>query len=210
MNNRLALKEKLLYTLEQIKSQRLGKTDAPLTNVKLEEKLAREIEGLTTALEALNPNLYPILYALPLLNGAWQLEYSTAREIRSLAKLPYGLQVGKVYQVIDLATNSFFNQAFVTHRLGLLSGYVRVTATFEVAKSDSSVLPDRRINVFFQKRFLAIEQVAGFDTPQLNPFKVVDARNPTGRIPFLEITYLDESLRIGRGGEGSLFILTKA
>lgn len=119
MNNRLALKEKLLYTLEQIKSQRLGKTDAPLTNVKLEEKLAREIEGLTTALEALNPNLYPILYALPLLNGAWQLEYSTAREIRSLAKLPYGLQVGKVYQVIDLATN-----LFLTKLLSLtVSGY---------------------------------------------------------------------------------------
>lgn len=36
------------------------------------------------------------------------------------------------------------------------------------------------------------------------------ARNPQGRIPSLTITYIDETMRIGRGGDGSLFILTKA
>ncbi|ACK69434.1 PAP fibrillin family protein [Gloeothece citriformis PCC 7424] len=209
MNNRQTVKEKLRSTLEQLKTQRLGNTSSPLTDVKLEEKSAQEIEQLTITLEALNPNLYPLRHALPLLDGIWKLDYSTAREIKSLAKLPYGFKVGEVYQIIDIETQSFFNQAFVTHTLGVLSGYVKVTATFEPAKEDYSVLPNRRLNVNFKKRYLAIEKVAGFNTPQLNPFKVVAANNPSGRIPSLDVTYLDDNLRIGRGGDGSLFILTK-
>ena len=37
-----------------------------------------------------------------------------------------------------------------------------------------------------------------------------DARIPQGRIATLDITYLDETLRIGRGGDRSLFILCKS
>lgn len=74
---------------------------------------------------------------------------------------------------------------------------------------DTSGLADRRINVDFDQRFLAIEKILGIDTPKLNPFKVVKANNPQGRKATLDITYLDESLRIGRGGDGSLFILNK-
>jgi hypothetical protein len=39
--------------------------------------------------------------------------------------------------------------------------------------------------------------------------RVVEARNPVGRIPSLKITYIDETMRIGRGGDESLFILTR-
>ncbi len=65
------------------------------------------------------------------------------------------------------------------------------------------------LNDFVQKRYLAIEKIAGITTPQLNPFKIVPARNPKGRVPIFEITYLDETLRIGRGGDGGLYILSK-
>ncbi len=207
MNNRLAVKEKLQAALEKVKSNRDG---SPVTNLKLNQALVDEIEQLTVELESVNPNLYPLLYATSLLDGAWQLQYSTAREIRSLDSLPLGLKVGKVYQVIDVASKSFFNLAFVKHPLGLVSGYVKVTASFEIAKEDSSPLPDKRINVCFDKRYLSIKKILGIATPKLDPFKVVQAGNPVGRIPSLDITYLDETFRIGRGGDGSLFILTKS
>jgi PAP_fibrillin len=207
LDNRLLLKEKLLAELEKLQTKSKG---SPVTNLKLDKTIAEEIEQLTTELESVNPNPSPLLSATALLNGAWQLQYSTAREIRALDSLPLGLKVGKVYQVIDVALASFFNLANVKHPLGLVSGYVKVTASFEPAKEDVSPPTHKRINVYFDKRYLAIAKIVGINTPKLNPFKVVTANNPQGRIASLDITYLDETFRIGRGGDGSLFILTKA
>ncbi len=207
MDTQIVVKEKLQASLEKIQAQSDG---SPVTNLNLNTTLIAEIEQLTTELESINPHPHPLVQATALLEGTWQLQYSTAREIRSLAALPLGLKVGKVYQVIDVTNKLFFNLAFVKHALDLVSGYVRVTASFAPAIEDSSPLLNRRINVYFDKRYLSIEKIFGLATPQLNPFKVVQANNPRGRIATLDITYLDETLRIGRGGDGSLFILTKA
>ncbi|WP_375513861.1 PAP/fibrillin family protein [uncultured Nostoc sp.] len=207
MNNQLLIKEKLQTTLEKIQTKSDG---SPITDLQLDKTLAEEIEQLTTELESVNPNLNPLLYATSLLEGTWQLQYSTAREIRTLVSLPLGLKLGKVYQVIDVANKLFFNLAKVKHSLGLVSGYVKVTASFEPAKENLEPLPNKRLNVYFDKRYLSIEKIAGINTPQLNPFKVVPANNPTSRTATLDITYLDETLRIGRGGDGSLFILSKS
>ncbi len=207
MNNQLLIKEKLQAKLESIQSKSDG---SPITDLQLDKTLAEEIEQLTAELESVNPNLNPLLYATSLLEGAWQLQYSTAREIRSLASLPLGLKLGKVYQVIDVANKLFFNLAKVKHPLGLVSGYVKVTASFEPAKDDLEASSNKRINVYFDKRYLSIEKIVGINTPKLNPFKVVPANNPTSRPATLDITYLDETLRIGRGGDGSLFILSKS
>ncbi|MEH2155012.1 PAP/fibrillin family protein [Nostoc sp.] len=207
MTNQLLIKEKLQTKLENIQSKSDG---SPITDLQLDKTLVAEIEQLTTELESVNPNLNPLFYATSLLEGAWQLQYSTAREIRSLASLPFGLKLGKVYQVIDVANKLFFNLAKVKHPLGLVSGYVKVTASFEPAKEDLESLQNKRINVYFDKRYLSIEKILGLNTPQLNPFKVVSANNPTSRTATLDITYLDETLRIGRGGDGSLFILSKS
>ncbi|NEP80303.1 MAG: fimbrial protein [Okeania sp. SIO3B3] len=204
MNNQL-LKEKLQATIKNIPTKNDG---SPVTNLKLDKTLVAEIEQLTIDLENLNPHPQPLRNATNLLDGNWQLQYSTAREIRSLDSLPLGLQVGKVYQVIDVANKVFFNQAEVQHPLKLISGNVKVTASFEPA-IDTSGLADKRINVYFDKRYLAIEKIVGINTPKLNPFKVVAANNPQGRVATLDITYLDETLRIGRGGDESLFILNK-
>lgn len=206
LETRQAIQEKLFAKIKPLQDRKNG---APLTNSKLDSSLVKEIEELTESLEAVNPTLSPLLYKPQLLGGTWQLNYSTAREIRMLDKLPYGFKVGKVYQVIDVANQSFLNLAFVKHTLKLLSGYVKVTATFEIAKLDSSPLPDKRLNVEFLERIIAIQAIAGFKTPQFDPIKVFPARNPQGRIPSLDITYIDESMRIGRGGDGSLFILSK-
>ncbi|WP_413200660.1 PAP/fibrillin family protein [Nostoc piscinale] len=200
MTNQLLSKEKLHASLQNIQ---INSDGSPITNLQLDKTTAAEIEQLTTELESVNPYPHPLVSAISLLDGAWQLQYSTAREIRSLASLPLGLKVGRVYQVIDVGNKRFFNLAQVKHALGLVSGYVRVTANFEP-------VADKRINVYFDKRYLSVEKIIGINTPQLNPFKVIPANNPAGRVATLDITYLDETLRIGRGGDGSLFILTKS
>lgn len=206
-DDRQTIKTELLTLLA---TQQASKQGAPLTNQTLATANCERIERLVECLEACNPSLSPLLYTPQLLDGAWCLNYSTAREIRSLDKLPLGLQVGRIYQIIDVASQSFINQAFVRQPLGLLRGYVKVTARFTIAKPEGAVLPDKRINVEFLERIIAIQAIAGINTPKLDPVKTVPARSPQGRVPFLEITYLDETLRIGRGGEGSLFVLSKA
>ncbi|MEA5499348.1 PAP/fibrillin family protein [Limnoraphis robusta Tam1] len=203
------LKQQFLVTLQSVLSEYGGTSGAPVTNLKLPAKVVQEIEAMVIQLEAINPNYRPLLFNPKLLDGAWLLLYSTAREIRNLASLPLGLKVGKIYQVIDVDSQSFFNQAFVRHPLGFISGEVKVTARFEAVVDDRN-LPDKRLNVYFQKRYIAIDNILGVKTPNLNPARVVPARNPVGRIPSLDITYLDETLRIGRGGEGSLFVLQRS
>ncbi len=203
------LKQQLIAKIQAVQAQLGGFNGAPVTNIKIKPNLAEEIERMVVQLEAQNPNYRPLLYKPLLLNGTWLLLYSTAREILNLASLPLGLKVGKIYQIIDVESRQFFNQAFVRHPLGLISGSVKVTATFEPVIDDNK-LPNNRINVFFEQRYIAISNILGVKTPQLEPARVVPARNPVGRIPSLEITYLDENFRIGRGGDGSLFVLIKS
>ncbi|ELR96913.1 PAP/fibrillin family protein [Gloeocapsa sp. PCC 73106] len=199
----------LLSTIESLKTPSQSKLGSPLTDVQLKPDEAKQIESLVDALETLNPYRYPLLYKPQLLDGVWLLHYSTSQEIRALTRLKWGFLVGKVYQVIDVASQSFLNQAFVTHRLALLSGFVLVTAVFTPATEDSP-LPNDKLNIQFQQRYLAITKIGNISTPSLTPFKVVEARNPKGRVPSFKITYLDENLRIGRGGDGGLYILSKS
>ena len=209
MPNRLAVKQNLQERITQLQNNRQVLDGSPITDLEVKSKDVQDIEMLAANLEKLSPFPEPLTYAAQLLDGAWLLEYSTAREIRSLRNLPLGFLVGKIYQVIDVATASFENKAWVEHKSGLLSGYVRVTATFEPAL-ETEQPSKHKINVNFKQRFIAITKIIGIKTKLLDPAKVVEAKNPEGRIPSLDITYIDETMRIGRGGDGSLFILSRA
>ncbi|VEP13300.1 PAP_fibrillin [Hyella patelloides LEGE 07179] len=208
--NRLTIKQNLISEIEELKSQTSTLVDSPITDLEIQPQKVQLISSLTQALEKFNPFPRPLLYASNLLDGIWLLQYSTAREIRSLKRLPLGFLVGKIYQIIDINHASFENKAWVQHSFGLLSGYVRVTATFEPSKQGDDQLPNQKINIDFQQRFLGINQILGIKTDLLDPIRVVEAKNPTGRIPSLNLTYIDATMRIGRGGDGSLFILTRA
>lgn len=210
VRNRLAIKQNLLEEIEQLKNNQKTLVDSPITDLEIQPQKVQLIETLTQALEKLSPFPRPLLYGINLLDGAWLLQYSTAREIRSLKRLPFGFLVGKIYQIIDLNNASFENKAWVQHSSGLLSGYVRVTATFEAEKPEDLQLPNQKIKIDFKQRFLGINQILGIKTNLLDPIRVVEAKNPIGRTPSLDLTYIDETMRIGRGGDGSLFILTKA
>lgn len=208
MNNveqKIQLMQAIASSAEQ---QQLAK-GVPLTDIALTADITRDLENQTIALEKINPNPQPLKTQAELLNGTWQLLYSTAREIKVLTTLPFGFQLGCVYQVIDVASKSFFNQAFCKHKSNAIEGNVLVTATFAAAPTPEDGIPDRKINVDFQKRSIFIDKLLGLPFPSKKPIKVVDARNPVGRIPSLTITYLDEDFRIGRGGDGSLFVLKK-
>ena len=209
MQNRLAVKQNLQERIKQLQDNRQILDGSPITDLEIKQTDIRDLEMLAVNLEKLSPFPQPLTYASQLLDGAWLLEYSTAREIRSLRSLPLGFLVGKIYQIIDVETNSFENKAWVEHKSGLLSGYVRVTATFEPALEQGERLSKQKINVNFQQRFIAITKIIGITTKLFDPIKVVEARNPEGRIPSLNITYVDETIRIGRGGDGSLFILSR-
>ncbi len=207
--NRAVIKERLLKEIEKLKNNQKTLADSPITDLEITPQKVQEIAALTLDLEKLNSFPRPLLYGSNLLDGSWLLQYSTAREIRSLKRLPLGLIVGKIYQTIDVNTASFENKAWVQHSSGILSGYVKVTATFEPAL-EADKLPNQKININFKQRFISITKILGIKTKLLDPIKVVPGRNPQGRIPSLNITYIDETMRIGRGGDGSLFILTKA
>jgi len=202
-------KQALLAAIANLKATYPKADNAPITDLDLTEEERADLETLIANLEALTPYPAPLRQGTELLNGTWVLDYSDAQEIARLATLPLGLRTGKICQIIDVETSSFENRAEVRHRWGLLSGYVRVTAVFEPTPDPSRKVRNRRINVDFQTRFFAIQKLLGIPTPFFDPIRTVQVENPPDRIPSLEITYLDETLRIGRGGEGSLFLLTK-
>lgn len=202
-------KQALIQAIATVATQQNLAEGVPLTDIALDNTTIQQLENQTIVLEKQNPNPQPLRTNPELLNGTWQLIYSTAREIRTLTTLPLGFKLGKVYQAIDVASGSFFNQAFCRHNSNLLAGYVMVTATFSKAPTPADGIPDRKINVNFLKRSIFIQEAFGIKLAAKKPVKVVDARPPIGRIPSLTITYLDDSMRIGRGGDGSLFVLQK-
>jgi hypothetical protein len=90
-------------------------------------------------------------------------------------------------------------------------GIVSVAASFEAVS-------ERRVNVKFERYILGLQRFLGYNSPKQFIEAVesgkkflpldfsIENREQKG---WLDITYLDEDLRIGRGNEGSVFILAK-
>ncbi|MGA1601706.1 MAG: PAP/fibrillin family protein [Prochlorothrix sp.] len=206
---RLQAKKALLDRLIDLRTTFPKLDNAPLTHLDLGEERQADLETLITQLEEQTPYPAPLRQGSELLNGTWILIYSDAQEISRLATLPLGLRTGQVSQIVDVETLSFENKANVRHQWQLLSGFVRVTAVFEPTPNLGRKMRNRRIDVDFQTRFFSITKMLGIPTPFFDPIRTVDVNNPPEVVPSLEITYLDEEVRIGRGGEGSLFVLIK-
>ncbi|HEY9621755.1 MAG TPA: PAP/fibrillin family protein [Crinalium sp.] len=159
-------------------------------------------------LEDRNPNPRP-LETPDLLTGDWRLLYTTSRELLGIDQLPL-LKLGQIYQCIRAGDARIYNIAEV-YGLPFLEGIVSVAARFEGAG-------DRRVNVNFERFVLGLQRLANYRSPsqfveQLESGKAlltidfpITRREQSG---WLDTTYLDEDLRIGRGNEGSVFVLTK-
>ncbi|WP_088241705.1 PAP/fibrillin family protein [Calothrix rhizosoleniae] len=158
--------------------------------------------------ENINPTPSP-LTATHLLNGNWRLIYTTSKALLNLDRLP-GSKVGQIYQYIDVNTNSIYNLAEIVG-LPYAEGLVSVAAKFEP-------IGDKRVNVKFERSIIGLQRLIGYKSPddfiqQIEAgkkFLAIDFPiNSNQQQGWLDITYIDTDLRIGRGNEGSIFVLTK-
>jgi hypothetical protein len=169
------------------------------------------VQAAAARLEERNPTGAP-LEDQARLEGNWLLLYTTSRELLNIDRVPLA-SLGPIYQCIRLGENRIYNLAEV-NSLPLLSGLVAVAARLEPVST-------QRVNVRFERGVLGLQARLGYTNPtefihtlqtvdKLSLFKGIDFPiNAERQSGWLEVTYLDDDLRIGRGNQGSLFVLQK-
>ncbi|KZL50725.1 MULTISPECIES: PAP/fibrillin family protein [Cyanophyceae] len=159
-------------------------------------------------LEDLNPTPRP-LEASNLLDGDWRLIYTSSKALLNLDRIPL-CKLGQIYQCIRVNTTSVYNIAEI-YGLPYLEGLVSVAAKFEPVS-------ERRVQVKFQRSILGLKRLIDYKSPaefiqQIESgkkFPAIDTSlNSDKQQGWLDITYIDSDLRIGRGNEGSVFVLSK-
>ncbi|MBK1986019.1 PAP/fibrillin family protein [Sphaerospermopsis aphanizomenoides BCCUSP55] len=159
-------------------------------------------------LEEFNPNPRP-LEASHLLEGNWRLLYTTSKALLNLDRFPF-CKLGQIYQCIRVETTSVYNIAEI-YGLPSLEGLVSVAAKF-------APVSERRVQVKFQRSIIGLQKLIGYKSPadfiqQIESgrkFTAIDFPiNSDQQQGWLDITYIDSDLRIGRGNEGSVFVLSK-
>lgn len=159
-------------------------------------------------LEDRNPTPRPV-EAGDLLEGNWRLLYTTSKGLLNIDQLPL-LKLGQIYQCIRVKTRSVYNIAEV-YGLPFLEGLVSVAAKFEPVS-------ERRVQVKFERSIVSLQRLIGYQSPaslieQIEAgknFAAIDTKLDSSRQQgWLDITYLDADMRIGRGNEGSVYVLSK-
>ncbi|NBD17319.1 MAG: fibrillin [Cyanobacteria bacterium] len=175
---------------------------------KKEEKAS--ILSAIAQLEVENPTPDPIQHT-ELLGGNWRLLYTTSQDLLGFDRLPI-LQAGQIYQYIDPENSKVYNIAEIVG-VPFLEGIVSVVAEFTPAS-------EKRVNVEFKRSIIGLQRLLGYQDPEpyiqalkdgkkFLPFDFPINRNSEQKA-WLEITYLDEELRIARGNQGSVFVLAKS
>ncbi|MEH2410367.1 PAP/fibrillin family protein [Nostoc sp.] len=159
-------------------------------------------------LEDFNPTPRPV-EASNLLDGNWRLLYTTSKALLNLDRLPL-CKLGEIYQCIRVETTSVYNIAEI-YGLPYLEGLVSIAAKFEPVSG-------RRVQVKFERSIIGLQRLIEYNSPVTfiqqieagRKFPAIDvAINSDKQQGWLDITYIDHDLRIGRGNEGSVFVLTK-
>jgi hypothetical protein len=172
------------------------------------EQQKQSILAAIATLEDLNPTPRPV-EAANLLQGNWRLLYTTSKALLNLDRIPLS-KLGQIYQCIRVGTTSVYNIAEI-YGLPYLEGLVSVAAKFEPVDG-------RRVQVKFQRSIVGLQRLIGYSSPEDfiqqieagKKFSALDVPiNSDTQQGWLDITYIDENLRIGRGNEGSVFVLSK-
>jgi hypothetical protein len=174
-------------------------------------------EGILTQiaeLEALTPTPEPTR-ATALLSGNWRMIYTTSRDLINLGTSLPGVTTGEIYQCVRAEQGKVFNVAEIEGQGWLKrivpSGIIAVAASFRVVS-------EKRVEVAFDSVVLGPQWVMNYEIScfltllEYKPKQLAAIRiplPPQDRKGWLDITYLDPELRIGRGNQGSLFVLEK-
>ncbi len=166
------------------------------------------ILAIVAQLEDRNPTPQP-LNAPEKLGGDWRLLYTSSQSLLGFDRLPF-LKLGAIYQCIRPQQFQVYNIAELYGLPGLES-IVSVMARF-------TPLSEQRIQVEFERTISGLKSFLGYQAPDAWIEKIQAGQKvigldfpiqPSNRQAWLETTYLDHDLRISRGNEGNLFILTK-
>ncbi|WOK97695.1 putative plastid-lipid-associated protein 4, chloroplastic [Canna indica] len=133
------------------------------------DQIARELEAVNAIKEPLKSDL---------LNGKWELIYTTSRSILQVQRPKFLRPNGKIYQAINADT--------------LRAQNMETWPYFNQVTANLVPLNSRRVKV-------------QFDTFKI--FGLIPIKAPGRGRGELEITYLDEEVRVSRGDKGNLFIL---
>lgn len=159
-------------------------------------------------LEDRNPTPRP-LEAANRLDGNWRLLYTTSQELLGIDRVPF-LNLGQIYQLVRVQTQQIYNVAEVSG-IPFLEGLVSVVAQFEPVS-------EQRVKVRFNRGIFGLQRLIGYQScdrfvqeieagKKFTAFDFAITRDD--QKGWLDITYLDDDLRIGRGNVGSVFVLTK-
>lgn len=160
-------------------------------------------------LEDRNPTPNP-LEASELLDGNWRLLYTTSQELLRLDQFPV-FKLGEIYQFIRVSTTKIYNVAEL-YGFPFLESIVSVVARFEPTSK-------RRVQVRFERGIVGPQRLIQYHSVSTfveqieagQKFVALDFQiNRENQQGWLDITYLDPDLRIGRGNEGSVFVLAKS
>ena len=189
---------------------------APATNATIPNEVSSEIEDFVlwmehTANQRNNARS-------PLLSGSWRLLYSNAPEIVSLSKgLPLGFVLGPTYQPLDTAEGFFENTARLDQHPFQLAAIETIVVGTVGSGTKGSVnavgvanMDNNRVDIRFEVIVFQIDEVLGtkLGTP-IRKTLVPTTKSPESALPANDQTYLDEKVRVVRGGDGSLFVFSR-
>ncbi|XP_050204670.1 fibrillin-5, chloroplastic isoform X2 [Mercurialis annua] len=189
-------------TLSQIKQQlyaSLQGSNRGIFGVKSEKK--SEIHGLVELLESQNPNPEPTLN-LDKVGGCWKLVYTTITILgskRTKLGLRDFISLGDLYQNIDVAKGKAVNVIkFNVRGLNLFNGHLTIQASFSISSKS-------RVEINYENSYITPDQL-------MNMFRknydlLLGIFNPQG---WLDITFVDDNMRIGRDDKGNIFILERS
>ena len=147
-------------------------------SVASDRRAQEKIDAIVRRLEALNPTPVPVESAE--LGAVWKLVYTTSASILGTSRPPPLRPNDEIFQSVDVGAGTITNSEQLAG--GLLTN--KVHATF-------GVKPPMRVQVQFQ-RF------------QFGPLSV---KAPASAKGFLDVTYLDDEVRVSRGNKDNLFVL---